>query len=83
MSGTGKEETMVAPSGAAPSQHSAVSTPPHQVLGERYEILGLIGSGGMGSVYRARDLELDEVVALKMLRKELVDTHGVLARPRA
>jgi TolB-like protein/tRNA A-37 threonylcarbamoyl transferase component Bud32 len=37
-------------------------------LGGRYELLALIGWGGMGNVYRARDLELDEIVALKMLR---------------
>lgn len=42
-----------------------------EILGGRYEILGLIGIGGMGSVYRVRDRELDEIVALKALRDEL------------
>jgi serine/threonine-protein kinase len=41
--------------------------------GARYEILALLGAGAMGTVYRARDLELDEIVALKVLRRELVD----------
>ncbi len=46
------------------------------LLGGRYEILGLIGVGGMGSVYRARDSELEELVALKVLRKDLVSMPG-------
>ena len=53
-----------------------------QVLAGRYELLGLLGTGGMGSVYRARDRELDEIVALKMLRADLVSAPGMLGRFR-
>ena len=48
----------------------------------RYQVLALAGRGAMGSVYRARDTELDEVVALKFLRAELVDAPGMLDRFR-
>lgn len=40
-------------------------------LAGRYDLLGLIGSGGMGDVYHARDRELDEQVALKLINLEL------------
>ncbi|WP_437606901.1 serine/threonine-protein kinase [Sorangium sp. So ce834] len=67
--------------GAEPS-NAAAETGPRQVLAGRYELLGLVGIGGMGSVYRARDLELEEVVAVKVLRRELSGSPEVIDRFR-
>ena len=60
-----------------------VSTPmlePGDILGNRYEILQLLGEGGMGAVYKAQDRELDRPVALKLIRPELASNPSMLAR---
>src|SRR5262249_43551696 len=54
--------------------------PPGPLLGQRYEVLKLLGKGGMGSVYKAMDRELDRLVALKVIRSELVENPEILQR---
>ena len=53
---------------------------PGSIVAERYRIVALLGKGGMGEVYRAEDLRLSQVLALKFLPESLSQDASALAR---
>lgn len=61
------------------SGEPTLKQPPRERLGE-YELLAKLGEGGMGAVYRARQTNLDRLVALKVLPKDRSENQTAIAR---
>jgi serine/threonine-protein kinase len=63
-----------------------LSDPAEPLLGKlldgRYELLEVIGDGGVGMVYRARTVSLERMVAVKVLHESLVEEAGFVGRFR-
>jgi eukaryotic-like serine/threonine-protein kinase len=76
-------QVMAAPDSKPAAPVSITTLHAGSVLGERYEILERVGAGAMGTVYRARDRKLDDIVALKLLQPHMVSDSENLERMKA
>ncbi len=72
----GETQAEARPAGAA----GDVSLPPELLAHPRYRVLGPIGSGGMGAVYKAEHLFMERAVALKVVGRELTADPALVAR---
>jgi serine/threonine protein kinase/Flp pilus assembly protein TadD len=50
------------------------------IAGSKYQIVRMLGEGGMGTVYQARQIAMDRMVALKLIRREVVTSPSMVAR---
>jgi serine/threonine protein kinase len=74
------EATLVNPAAAANTtpaprlSGAAFNDRLREVLGAEYELISVLGQGGFARVYRARDLRLDRLVAIKVIRPDVMGT---------
>jgi eukaryotic-like serine/threonine-protein kinase len=62
------------------SPAALVQLAPGTSIGSRYEIVRLLGQGGMGAVYQAHDKELERQVAIKVIRADMASNPEILRR---
>lgn len=70
-------------SGTSPSSSDPIGGgrfAPGQMIAERYRVVSIAGRGGMGEVYRAEDLTLGQIVAIKFLPQAVSQDAAVLER---
>ncbi len=77
---SGQASSRRTPAGSFASFSGPSTLPAGFDIGHRYRVVKLLGRGGMGAVYRVRDLELERDVALKLIRPEIAEDQATLDR---
>ncbi|TVQ41594.1 MAG: HAMP domain-containing protein [Wenzhouxiangella sp.] len=77
------DATEVAPRRPSAAPGEGRSLHPGSVLDNRFEVLARLGSGAMGTVFKARDRKLDDIVALKVLQPGLLSDPDFLERTKS
>src|SRR6267154_25770 len=78
--GAGRENRATHSRSNATARQSSDALEIGTVLANRYEIVRMIGEGGMGAVYQARDLQLNRLMALKVIRPDLAKDPEIVNR---
>jgi eukaryotic-like serine/threonine-protein kinase len=80
ITGAGRENRATHSRSNSTARQSSEALEIGTVLANRYEIVRMIGEGGMGAVYQARDLQLNRLVALKVIRPDLAKDPEIVNR---